>query len=111
MDVNVFVSSEPVLLQVGTTSADATVSYRASQARAWLAIVLRNVNGNQEAAAQRHWFGGAGSMNAGQVRQRILRTFNFINREFAQGFYFTVPADTLRSSQCGNGVVAYVWAS
>lgn len=108
-EVDVFVSSEPVLLQVGTTSADATVSYRARQATVWLATVLRNVNGNRETDAQRTWFGGAGNMNAEQVRQRILRTFNFINREFAQGFYFVVPADTVRSSQCGNGVVAYVW--
>jgi len=108
-DVDVFEPSEPVLLEVGTTSADATVAYRASEARAWLATILRNVNGNQEAAAQRQWFGGAGNMNAEQVRQRILRTFNFINREFAQGFYFVIPADNAKSSVCNQGAVAYVW--
>jgi len=108
-DVDVFEPSEPVLLQAGTTSADATVAYRASEARAWLATILRNVNGNQEAAAQRQWFGGAGNMNAEQVRQYILRTFNFINREFAQGFYFVIPADNAKSSVCNQGAVAYVW--
>merc|ERR1740129_526333 len=91
------------------TSADATVSYRASEARAWLGTILRNVNGNQEAAAQRQWFGGAGNLNAEQVRQYILRTFNFINREFAQGFYFVIPADSAKSSVCNQGAVAYVW--
>lgn len=108
-DVDVFISSGPVLLQEGTTSADATVAYRASEAKAWLAVILRNVNGNQEAAAQRQWFGGTGSMNAGEVRQRILRTFNFINREFAQGFYFIIPADNAKQSACPQGAVAYVW--
>merc|ERR1739844_483306 len=108
-DVDVFVSGEPVLLQMGTMSADATVAYRASEAKAWLAIVLRNVNSNQEAAAQRQWFGGAGNMNAEQVRQRILRTFNFVNREFAQGFYFIIPAENAKQSSCNVGAVAYVW--
>jgi len=108
-DVDVFVPSEPALLQVGTTSADARVAYLASEARAWLAIVLRNVNGNQEAAAQRQWFGGPGNWNTEQVRQHILRTFNFINREFAQGFYFIIPADNAQQSVCNQGAVAYVW--
>jgi len=48
-------------------------------------------------------------MNAEQVRQRILRTFNFIDREFLQGFYFIIPADDAKQSACRNGAVAYVW--
>jgi len=108
-DVNVFVSSEPVLLQEGTTSADATVSYRASEAKAWLATVVRNVNGNREAAAQREWFGGAGGISEGEVRRSIVRTFNFIEREFARGFYFVTSADNAPSGTCNQGNVAYVW--
>merc|ERR1739844_748620 len=108
-EVDVFVSSDTALLQGGTASADATVAYRASEARAWLATVLRNVNANQEAAAQRTWFGGSGNMNVESVRQRILRTFNFINREFAQGFYFIIPAENAKQSSCNVGNLAYVW--
>jgi len=48
-------------------------------------------------------------MNTEQVRQRILQTFNFINREFAQGFYFTIPADNAKQSACPQGAAAYVW--
>merc|ERR1719491_2329905 len=78
-------------------------------AASWLATVLRNVNANQEAAAQRQWFGGAGNMNTEAVRQRILQTFNFINREFAQGFYYIIPAENAKQSVCNQGAVAYVW--
>jgi len=108
-EVDVIVSGESALLQGETASADATVAYRAAEARAWLATVLRNVNANQEVAAQRTWFGGSGSMSVESVRQRILRTFNFVNREFAQGFYYTIPADNAKQSSCNVGAVAYVW--
>merc|ERR1712176_566817 len=55
------------------------------------------------------WFGGRGNKNTEQVRREILRTFNFVNREFAQGFYFIVPADNTIDSPCNRGIAAYVW--
>merc|ERR1719189_661805 len=48
-------------------------------------------------------------MNTEAVRQRILRTMNFIHREFTQGFHFIVGADNAKSSACISGAVAYVW--
>jgi len=68
------------LLQGGTGSADAIVASCTSEAKVWLATVLRNVNANQEVAAQQKRFDGSGSMNMEAVRQRLVRTFTFVNR-------------------------------
>jgi hypothetical protein len=76
--------------------------------QAWLAIVLSSANANQEVAAQRKWFSGSGSMNTEAVSQRFLRTFNFVNREFAQGSYYIIPAENAKQSYCNVGAVAYV---
>lgn len=48
-------------------------------------------------------------MSTAQVKQRILQTMNFVDREFVQGFHFVYPADSARSSACASGAVAYVW--
>merc|ERR1712137_1292396 len=47
--------------------------------------------------------------NTEQVRQRIIQTFNFINREFAQGFYIITNAENAKQSACPGGAIAYVW--
>jgi len=108
-EVVIISDEEPSLLQGGAANADTTVAYRVQEAKTWLATVVRNVNSRSEAAAQQKWFGGAGSLNTEQVRQRILQTVNFINREFAQGFYITTNADNAKQSACPGGAVAYVW--
>lgn len=58
---------------------------------------------------QHKWFGGAGVMDETQVRYRIVRTMNFIERELHQGLHFVYPADGAQSSACLTGAVAYVW--
>jgi len=71
--------------------------------------VIRNVNGNREAQAQRTWFGGAGTMNTEQVKRKLVSMFNSIDREFAKGLHYVIPADRAKGSTCRQGgVVGYV---
>merc|ERR1719296_186045 len=81
-----------------------------AQGRAWLATILREFAGRRIASVQTKWFGGAGGQSTEQVRQRLLDTMNFMDREFNQGFHFVYPADSAQESACSRtGIVAYVW--
>merc|ERR1719277_864868 len=65
--------------------------------------------GRRTAASRRTWFGGSGSKNAEQVRERVLKTLNFIEEEMVQGMRFIYPANSAKANVCQGRVGAYVW--
>jgi hypothetical protein len=86
-----------------------TVAARHVQAKAWLSSVVPTMNARKTGELRQKWFGGAGSWNSEQVRDRVLRTMNFIERELYQGFNYIYPADGAPMSACTGGSIAYVW--
>jgi len=104
--------AQPMLLQDGVASGGAveqTIATRETQSKAWLATILRELAGQNAADLRRVWFGGAGYLSEEEVRQRVLRTMNFVERELSQGMRFVYPADGAQSSPCNGGAIAYVW--
>jgi len=105
-------NAQPMLLQDGVASGGAveqTIATRETQAKAWLATILRELAGQNSADLRRRWFGGAGYQSEEQVRQRVLRTMNFVQRELSDRIRFVYPADSAQSSPCSGGAIAYVW--
>jgi len=102
------------LLQSEADILDATVagviSTRVSQAKAWLATILREMRGGKAGAARRIWFGGSGAKSEEQVRKRVLLTMNFIEEELVRGARFIYPANKAQNTACKGMVGAYVWA-
>lgn len=87
------------------------IAAREGQAKAWLATILRELSGRRASSFRQRWFGGAGSKSAEEVRQRILRTMNFIEGELSQGLRYIYPADEAQGTICRGNIVAYVWRS
>jgi len=106
-------SPEVALLQKQGDIRDRTVegliATRATQAKAWLATILREMAGRRTAGFRNTWFGGSGSKTAEQVRQRVLRTMNFIEEEMVEGLRFIYPANDARDNICRGNIGAYVW--
>jgi len=80
-----------------------------AQARAWVSTVLGEMEGKKAAQFRRKWFGGAGSPSDSEVRSRVLKTMNFIDRILLDGVHYVYPADEAQRSSCGGNTVAYVW--
>eukprot|EP00429_Kryptoperidinium_foliaceum_P071414 CAMPEP_0176071850 /NCGR_PEP_ID=MMETSP0120_2-20121206/35889_1 /TAXON_ID=160619 /ORGANISM="Kryptoperidinium foliaceum, Strain CCMP 1326" /LENGTH=557 /DNA_ID=CAMNT_0017405511 /DNA_START=49 /DNA_END=1718 /DNA_ORIENTATION=- len=91
----------------------ATASMVASMdvlAQAWVSTVLNEMEGWKTEPLRKEWFGGAGDMSASEVRDRLLRTMNFVQRELMDGIHYVYPAEKASDSPCSNGkAVAYVW--
>jgi len=81
-----------------------------AQAKAWIATVLSEMSSNGTASFRSTWFGGLGALSESQVRDRILMTMNFIERELIDGVRYVYPANQAVNTSCGNmGTIAYVW--
>mmetsp|Transcript_8642 Transcript_8642/g.18842 ORF Transcript_8642/g.18842 Transcript_8642/m.18842 type:complete len:935 (-) Transcript_8642:369-3173(-) len=78
-------------------------------ARAWVSTVITEMNAWATAQFRSLWFGGEGDIDETAVRLRILRTMNFVSREFGDGINYVYPGDNATGTACGNNIVAYVW--
>jgi len=99
------------LVSVNGTSARSSSSAIATskvQARAWVSTVLAEMGQFATSSLRSKWFGGSGTISTSDVRTRILRTFNFMDRELADMNYY-YPADQASNTACGGTTLAYVW--
>jgi len=81
------------------------------RAKAWISTVLSEINAWQTLYFRQKWFGGDGSLSEIAVRERLLRTMNFIGRELLDGIHYVYPADDAVGSSCSGRVIGYVWKS
>jgi len=79
------------------------------QAKAWMSAVLSEMARNGTLPFRSTWFGGPGNLTTQEVRERILLTMNFIERELIDGIHFVYPADLAVDTSCGGQTIAYVW--
>jgi len=77
-------------------------------ALAWATTVIRELMDNNAAEFRQEWFRGQGTFTAAQVKTRILRTFNFVERELQDGFHYVYPGDNAIGGSCGGTTLAYV---
>lgn len=96
-------------LRTQDTQVEGVLATREVQAKAWLATILRELNGQRAAQFRAKWFGGAGSLSAEEVKQRVLKTMNFMEEEFSKGMRYVYPADVAAGTICQGNIVAYVW--
>eukprot|EP00928_Gymnodinium_smaydae_P072558 TRINITY_DN558_c0_g1_i8.p1 TRINITY_DN558_c0_g1~~TRINITY_DN558_c0_g1_i8.p1 ORF type:complete len:794 (-),score=67.31 TRINITY_DN558_c0_g1_i8:71-2377(-) len=102
--------------EVGTASTSVAMKQELetafARARVWVAQVKRVMSTQGAAAARAKWFGGNGNATEEEhekARIRIVRTFNFIAREFSDGVHFVYPADEATAPACFSWRMAYVY--
>lgn len=79
------------------------------QAKAWVSTVLSEMEAEETYDLRRRWFGGFGNKTEDEVRARVLRTMNFVERELVDEVHYVYPADQAIQTSCSGGTVAYVW--
>lgn len=101
------------LLQDADAAINSEIDASTLMAKGWVTTVLNEMADGRTASFRNKWFGGSGTYDQDDVRTRLLRTINFIDREMTDGVRYVYPADDASETNCresGNGgVVAYVW--
>eukprot|EP00429_Kryptoperidinium_foliaceum_P032724 CAMPEP_0176131438 /NCGR_PEP_ID=MMETSP0120_2-20121206/66540_1 /TAXON_ID=160619 /ORGANISM="Kryptoperidinium foliaceum, Strain CCMP 1326" /LENGTH=719 /DNA_ID=CAMNT_0017466813 /DNA_START=1 /DNA_END=2160 /DNA_ORIENTATION=+ len=90
-------------------SVEVAIEKSNAKAKAWMSAVILEMQNMQTAAFRAKWFGGAGFKTEADIRSRVLRTMNYVEREFMDGIRYIYPADSAQHTACSGNVVAYVW--
>eukprot|EP00928_Gymnodinium_smaydae_P072552 TRINITY_DN558_c0_g1_i2.p1 TRINITY_DN558_c0_g1~~TRINITY_DN558_c0_g1_i2.p1 ORF type:complete len:807 (-),score=57.36 TRINITY_DN558_c0_g1_i2:71-2416(-) len=85
-----------------------------ARAKVWVSQVQRVMSARGAAAERAKWFGGTSKERITKkehekARKRLVRTFNFIAREFSDGVHFVYPADEATAPACFSWRMAYVY--
>jgi len=93
-------------------AAQTAVQTAQTQAQAWVTTILRLLNAGQARQYRQKWFGSSGSLSESAVKEHLVKTFNFMDKELAD-MYFFYPGDHASNSGCSRsgsgGTLAYVW--
>lgn len=97
------------LLERDADDVAAKIATSQVKAKAWVSMVVLEMQRGRTVTFREKWFGGAGSQSAADVRDRVMRTMNFLERELMDGLRFVYPANDAENSACGAKTVGYVW--
>jgi len=89
--------------------ASASIAARHATAKAWEATLLRELAQYKTQPFRAKWFGGSGALSEWDVRQRVVRTLNFVKRQLDIGIHYVYPANNVPGNACQQYTLAFVY--
>mmetsp|Transcript_115868 Transcript_115868/g.314583 ORF Transcript_115868/g.314583 Transcript_115868/m.314583 type:complete len:678 (-) Transcript_115868:71-2104(-) len=87
----------------------AAIAARHATAKAWESTLLRELAEYHTQPFRQRWFGGAGALSEWDVRQRIVRTLNFVKQQLDFGIHYVYPANSVPGNACQQYTLAFVY--
>lgn len=89
--------------------ASSAIAARHASAKAWESTLLRELAEYHTQPQRQKWFGGTGALSEWAVRQRVVKTLNFVKQQLDFGIHYVYPANRVPGNACTQYTLAFVY--